>query len=165
VHAAERADREADAARRLRLPSPTLFGGVKRADVDSDRQFAGVFGVSVSAPLFDRGNREATRWLAERGRLETERVWIERRIRSEVEAAFIAFELRRAAVMADQTAAGEELLQIAEVAYREGEMGILELLDAARTAWRSRIRSAELRLEARLAEIALERAVGEVLWL
>ena len=50
------------------------------------------------------------------------------------------------------------------VAYREGEVGILELLDAARTAARAKSRGIEARLEARLAEIALEYAVGEVLW-
>ena len=55
-------------------------------------------------------------------------------------------------------------MQIAEVAYREGEVGILELLDAVRTASRARIRSIDLRLEARLAQIALERAVGDTLW-
>jgi outer membrane protein TolC len=55
-------------------------------------------------------------------------------------------------------------MNIAEVAYREGEVGILELLDAVRTSSRARLRSIEIRLEARLAQIALERAVGDVLW-
>ena len=63
-----------------------------------------------------------------------------------------------------QQGAAEELVQIAVVAYREGEVGILELLDAARTASRARTRSIDLRLEARLAQIALERAVGDTLW-
>ena len=58
-HLAERATFEADAARRARLPSPTLFGGVKRADELSGRQNGGVFGLSVSVPLFDAGGREA----------------------------------------------------------------------------------------------------------
>jgi outer membrane protein TolC len=55
-------------------------------------------------------------------------------------------------------------VQIAEVAYREGEAGILELLDAVRTAARASNRSLDLRLDARLAQIALERAVGDRLW-
>ena len=55
-------------------------------------------------------------------------------------------------------------MQIAVVAYREGEVGILELLDAARTASRARVRTIDMRLEARLAQIALERAVGDILW-
>jgi outer membrane protein TolC len=72
--------------------------------------------------------------------------------------------IRQAAVSDDAEAAGDELTQIAEVAYREGEVGILELLDAVRTASRARFRSIELKLDARLAQIALERAVGDVLW-
>ena len=64
----------------------------------------------------------------------------------------------------EDEAAGGELARIAELAYREGELGIVELLDAVRVASRARARSIELRLEARLAQIALERAVGDALW-
>jgi cobalt-zinc-cadmium efflux system outer membrane protein len=160
----ERAALESDAARKARLPAPTLFGGLKRADVESGRERGGVFGLSVSVPLFDAGRREAARWGAERARVDTERASIELQIRSEIVRASEALALRQAAVSEDQEAAGDELTRIAEVAYREGEVGILELLDAVRTASRARTRSIDLRLEARLAQIALERAVGDVLW-
>jgi cobalt-zinc-cadmium efflux system outer membrane protein len=115
-------------------------------------------------PLFDAGRRETARWDAERARLDAERASIELQIRSEIVRASEALTLRQAAVSEDQEAAGDELTRIAEVAYREGEVGILELLDAVRTASRARTRSIDLRLEARLAQIALERAVGDVLW-
>ena len=59
---------------------------------------------------------------------------------------------------------GTELMSTAEVAYREGDVGILVLLDAVRTASRARMRDLERRLDVGLAQIALERAVGEVLW-
>jgi cobalt-zinc-cadmium efflux system outer membrane protein len=118
----------------------------------------------VSVPLFDAGRREASRWTAERARVEAERASLERQIRAEISRASEALALRLAAVAEDAEGAGEELTRIAEVAYREGETGILELLDAVRTASRARTRSIELRLDARLAQIALERAVGEVLW-
>ncbi|MGH9160208.1 MAG: TolC family protein [Vicinamibacteraceae bacterium] len=162
--AAERADLESEAARRARLPAPTLFGGLKRAGDEPDRDVGGVFGVGVSVPLFDTGRREAARWSAERARAEAERASIEHEIRSEIIRARETLELRQAAVSEDTEAAGDELTAIAEVAYREGEVGILELLDAVRTASRARIRSIELRLDARLAQIALERAVGDDLW-
>jgi outer membrane protein, heavy metal efflux system len=162
----QRATFEADAARRARLPSPSLFGGVKRADELSGRKTGGVFGVTVALPLFDDGDREAARWEAERSRVEAERMFIEYRIRSEIAGASEVLTLRQAALSEeeDQQGTAEELVQIAVVAYREGEVGILELLDAARTASRARIRSIELRLDARLAQIALERAVGDELW-
>lgn len=160
----ERATQEAEAARRARLPSPNVFGGMKRADGASGRETGGVFGLSVSVPLFDAGGRESARWTAERARVEAERTSIEARIRSEIVGASEVLSIRQAALSQEQQGAADELLQIAEVAYREGEVGILELLDAVRTASRARIRNIELRLQARLAQIALERAVGDTLW-
>jgi outer membrane protein, heavy metal efflux system len=160
----ERATQEAEAARRARLPSPNVFGGMKRADAASGRETGGVFGLSVSVPLFDAGGREAARWTAERARVDAERASIEYRIRSEIMGASEVLSMRQAALAQEQHGAAEELTEIAEVAYREGEVGILELLDAIRTASRARIRAVEMRLEARLAQIALERAVGDTLW-
>ena len=160
----QRAMFEAEAARRARLPSPTLSGGVKRADDASGRGTGGVFGLSAALPVFDTGRREAARWEAERARVEAEHASIEDRIRNEITGAFEVLAVRQAALSQDQQVAAGELLQIAEVAYREGEVGILELLDAVRTAARARNRSLDLRLDARLAQIALEQAVGETLW-
>jgi len=160
----ERADLEAEAARRARLPSPTISGGLKRADDESGRARGGVFGVSLTVPLFDAGGREAARWTAERVRVEAERASVEHQIRGEISRASEALALRQAALSEDQESAGDELTRIAEVAYREGEVGILELLDAVRTASRARMRSTDVRLDARLAQIALERAVGDILW-
>ena len=137
---------------------------MKRADDASGRETGAVFGLSVSLPLFDAGGRESARWAAERARVEAERASIEDRIRSEIAGASEVLSMRQAALSQEQQGAAEELMQIAEVAYREGEVGILELLDAVRTASRARIRTIELRLEARLAQIALERAVGDTLW-
>lgn len=161
---AQRATFEADAARRLRLPSPNVFGGVKRADDDAGRETGSVFGLSLSIPLFDVGGRDVARWTAEQARIDAERASVETRIRSEITGASEALSMRLAAVAQDQQGAAEELVQIAEVAYREGEVGILELLDAVRTASRARIRSIDVRLDVRLAQIALERAVGDTVW-
>jgi cobalt-zinc-cadmium efflux system outer membrane protein len=161
---AEQASLEAEAARRARLPAPTLFGGVKRADAGAGRERGSVFGLSLSLPLFDAGGREAARWAAARSGIEAERASLERQIHMEIVRASEALALRQAAVSADEEGTADELTRIAEVAYREGEVGILELLDAFRTSARSRVRSIELRLDARLAQISLERAVGDVLW-
>jgi cobalt-zinc-cadmium efflux system outer membrane protein len=159
-----RATLEADAARRARRPAPTLFGGVKRADAASGRETGGVFGLTVTLPLFDAGRREAARWDAEGARVEAERAAIEYRIRREIAGAWEVLAIRHAALTEEPPGAAEELVQIAVVAYREGEVGILELLDAARTAARARNRAIDLLLGVRLAQIALERAVGDTLW-
>jgi cobalt-zinc-cadmium efflux system outer membrane protein len=160
----ERAEFEAIAARRARRPVPSLFGGVKRAEAATGRETGGVFGLTLSLPLFDGGGREAARWHAEQTYLEAERAAIESRVRGEISGALDVLALRQGALAQEQPGAADELAQIAEVAYREGEVGILELLDAVRTVSRARIRGIELRLDARLAQIALERAVGETLW-
>jgi len=161
---AERTTQEAEAAKRARLPSPKVFGGIKRADASAGRETGGVFGLSVAVPLFDTGGREAARWAAEGGRIDAEQTSMEDRIRSEITGASQVLTVRQAALAQEQPGAADQLVQIAEVAYREGEVGILELLDAVRTASRARIRRIDLRLDARLAQIALERAVGDTLW-
>ena len=53
-----------------------------------------------------------------------------------------------------------ELRRIAQLAYDEGESGILELLDAHRTALAMQLRALAARYEAKTAEIDLNRAIG-----
>jgi outer membrane protein, heavy metal efflux system len=163
-HSAERATLEADAAHKARRPAPSVFGGLKRSDTGQGRENGGVFGVNLSLPLFDTGGRDAARWTAEHTRVEAERVAIAHQIQREIARAAEALSLRQAAVAEDQASAADDLSRIAEVAYREGDVGIVELLDAARTVSRARLRTIDLTLDARLAQIALERAVGEPLW-
>jgi cobalt-zinc-cadmium efflux system outer membrane protein len=163
--AAERFRLEADAARRAKLPAPTIVGGLKRADGPSGRESGGLLGVSVTVPLFDSGRRESARWLAERDRTEAERALVTQRIRAQLAATRDVLELRQEAIRAaDAASPASELTTIAEISYTEGEAGILELLDAHRTAARARIRAIDMRLAARLTQIALERVVGDTIW-
>ena len=55
----------------------------------------------------------------------------------------------------------DRLVRRAQLAYREGERPVFELLDAFRTARGVRLRLVELRHNARLAELDLARAVGQ----
>jgi cobalt-zinc-cadmium efflux system outer membrane protein len=163
--ASERFRLEAAAARRAKLPAPTVIGGLKRADSVSGRQSGGLLGLNVTLPLFDSGSREAARWLAERDRTEAERALTMQSVRAQVAATTEVLAMRQEAIRAaDAASSGGELTQIAEVSYTEGEAGILELLDAHRTAARARIRAIDMRLAARLAQIGLERVVGETIW-
>ncbi len=163
--ASERFRLEADAARRAKLPAPTIVGGLKRADGASGRETGGLLGVNVTVPLFDSGRRESARWLAERDRIDAERALTTESIRAQVAATSEVLTLRQQAIRAADTASpAAELTQIAEISYTEGEAGILELLDAHRTVARARIRSVDMRLAARLTQIALERIVGDTLW-
>jgi outer membrane protein TolC len=156
---------EAEAAKRSRWPAAVISGGVKRADTDVARERGGVFGLNLTIPLFDSGGRDAARWTAEGARITAERTAIEQEVRADVVRAAEALTLRQQAIAdAGDDATAAELATTAEVAYREGEIGIVVWLDAVRTASRARMRDLERRLDVRLAEIALERAVGEGLW-
>ena len=164
--AAQRFAIEADAARRAQRPMPSVMGGFKRADSLDGRDVGGTVGVTINVPLFNHGSREAARWEAERQRVERERAARDAEIRAEITRAHEIVDSHQRALLdpAFSRNSGEELVQIAVTAYREGEVGILELLDAYRTAARARARVIDVTLGARVAQIALERAVGEPLW-
>lgn len=157
---------EAEAAKRAVGPAATVGGGLKRADDNNDTRTGGVIGVSVTLPLFNRGARDVTRWNAERARVEFDRAVVEAAIRAEITTAAAILSLRRqvATMARDALTSADELVTMADVAYREGEAGILQLLDAYRTRGRAQERSASAGLDLRLGEIALERAVGVPLW-
>jgi outer membrane protein, heavy metal efflux system len=163
--AADRARGEMAVARSLRGPQPTVTGGIKRADDSGERQRGGLFGLSVAIPLFDTGRREGARWDAEARRIDAERLAIEQRIRAEVTAAAAVLRARQELLASNALpSSADDLVEMAEVAYREGDITIVALLDALRAAARSRTRDIDVQLEARLAQVALERAVGGVLW-
>jgi cobalt-zinc-cadmium efflux system outer membrane protein len=157
---------EADVARRATGLAPTFSAGLKRADDHDETRTGPVFGVSVAVPLFNRGARESARWGAERARVELERISIEAAIRAQVTRAFEAMTVRRqsTAAVTNALSSADDLITIADVAYREGEIGILQLVDAYRTAARAREGAIEANLSLALSEIALERAVGVSLW-
>jgi cobalt-zinc-cadmium efflux system outer membrane protein len=157
---------EAEAAKRAAGPATTVIGGLKRADDSGDTRAGGAIGLSVTLPLFNRGDRDVARWNAERSQIQFERTILESAIRAEITTAAAILTLRRqvTTMARDAQASADELVTIADVAYREGEAGILQLLDAYRTRGRAQDRAAAATLELRLGEIALERAVGVTLW-
>jgi outer membrane protein, heavy metal efflux system len=163
--AIDRAHQEAAVAVRQRTPQPVVTGGLKRADNDGERERGSLIGVGITIPLFDTGRRDAARWDAEARRADAERVAIEQHVRAEVAAAAAALRMRQEALTtAASTSTEDDLVAMADVAYREGDIGIVTLLDALRTSARSQIRDIDMQLDARLAQVALERAVGGVLW-
>ena len=157
---------EAEAAKRAAGPATTVIGGLKRADDSGDTRAGGAIGLSVTLPLFNRGDRDVARWNAERSQIQFERTILESAIRAEITTATAILTLRRqvTTMARDARASADELVTIADIAYREGEAGILQLLDAYRTRGRAQDRAAAAALDLRLGEIVLERAVGVTLW-
>ncbi len=158
-----RHDIDLRAARRERIPEPVLSAGWKRVEALGDADTGFVASVMIPLPIFDRGRYEAARARAASGEASARADILERAIRAEVESAFARQEAARrtAGRFGDPVVrrAGE-LRRIARLAYDEGEMGILELLDAFRTSLGMEMQSLEVRHEARRERIELDRVLG-----
>ena len=157
---------EAEAADRLRIPNPVVSGGLKRAEFDHGYVLGPVLAVSVNLPLFDRGQAEKGIAEAEAERTRARRRVLEAQILADVRGAHD--QLRRRRRIADEyrtesTRRASELLEIARVAYAEGELGILELLDSYRVAQRTQLRAVDFQAAAKLAEIDFDRSVAKEL--
>jgi cobalt-zinc-cadmium efflux system outer membrane protein len=155
---------EALAAGRLSVPNPVLSGGLKRAYNGVGYAHGPIVSVSVDLPLFNKGQAESQ--LAEvRAAQEREsRKVLESRILADVRGAHESLLIRRRAAEQYERDSGrraEELREIAGIAYTEGELGILELLDSVRVAQQSRLRLLELKAAAKSAEIEFDRATGK----
>lgn len=163
VRAAE-ADVEAARAvielrRRAGRPNPTLSAGVKE---QAGGLYGAVLGVSVPLPLSDRGQGPLAEAQAALAQAEARLALARRAAEAEVRRA-----LDRRASLADRLTLREGLIQrtrsllrAAQVAYAEGETGLLELLDAAET-YRAAREGADLLLAGYLTSVAdLERATG-----
>jgi len=163
---------EEQAARRLRIPNPEVAAGVKRADVVSGTgpnpysevtRTGVVFGLSVPLPVFNSGRYEVARFQAEQEQAKARAAVLARQIETEIQGAREVLTIRREALAGYQReleSAGAELTRITRVAYEEGEVGILELLDSLRVNRLASLRSLELQAGVREALIELERVVG-----
>jgi cobalt-zinc-cadmium efflux system outer membrane protein len=163
---------EEQAARRLRIPDPQVSAGLKRADVTSGTEpnpFSNatrtgvVFSLSVPLPVFDSGRYEVARYQAEQEQAMARAAVLARQIETEIRGARDVLTIRREALAGYQReleSAGVELTRITRVAYEEGEVGILELLDSLRVNRLASLRLLELQAGVREAFIELERVVG-----
>jgi cobalt-zinc-cadmium efflux system outer membrane protein len=163
---------EEQAARRLRIPDPEVSAGVKRADVTSGvapNPFSNVtrtgvvFSLSVPLPVFNNGRYEVARYQADQTQATARAAVLARQIQAEIQGAREVLMIRRDALAAYQReleSAGVELTRITRVAYEEGEVGILELLDSLRVNRLASLRLLDLQASVREAFIELERVVG-----
>lgn len=159
----QRLELERRAARRQRFPEPTLLAGWKRTSALGFDDTGFTAALMVPLPVFDRGKFSAEHASAQRERAELDAEILEREIRAEVQAALARERAARQAAERHGDGVAQraaELRRIAELAYAEGEAGILELLDAYRTSLAMELRALALRYEARRAEIDRDRAIG-----
>lgn len=154
----EAATLDQQAAQRWRVPLFDLTAGIKNTDADSGP----ILGAGISLPLFNRNQDELLRANAELAILNAQRTLLVARARGQAAGLIAeARELRHAARLFREQAlpTSARLTATAEAAYRAGEVGILELLDAHRTALDAEVEAAALEQRAREAEIELTRAL------
>lgn len=155
---------ERRAATRLAWPQPTVSGGWKQT-ADGTRNESGyAVALGIAVPLFSRGTAEASVASTALVGAEAGRDALARAIDAEVRAAHARAESARERARryeSDALARSRELIHIATLAYEEGEIGILELLDAHRTRLEAELRALTLKTDARLAAVALDFATAE----
>jgi outer membrane protein TolC len=161
-----RFEAERAAASRLQIPTPTLTGGLKQSDFGGTTSSGYQVSVDLTIPLFSRGQAATALATAQKGRAQAEAESWRIQIEAEVGAAYNVARIQQDRLTRYQesaTAIAEPLAKIGRVAYEEGELSILELLDADRQALDARLRILDLAAAARRAAIELDRAIGREL--
>ena len=158
---------ERRAAGRVAIPDPIVTAGLKSSTAPGRSGNGYVVSVTVPLALFNHGQADRDRLRATEGRTRSEQAARRQQIESDVRAAYEAVRLRRQAAETYSRSIGNtgaEMARAAQVAYEEGDRGILELLDANRVAMQAGVQALELSWLSKQAEIELNRSVGVEVW-
>ncbi|MDT8437507.1 MAG: TolC family protein [Wenzhouxiangellaceae bacterium] len=165
LQAGAEADRyAAQAAARESWPEFTVGVGVRQFEDAALSQTGGVFSVGVELPLFDRGQQRRDAANAGAGAKSAEAALLRVRLEAQARALLEERESRRKAAEALRDDIGDganTLPEMAEAAYRAGEMGVMALIDAWQTEMQLRLQAVELEHAARVAAIELLHLTGE----
>jgi cobalt-zinc-cadmium efflux system outer membrane protein len=160
---AARADARFESA--TRLPTPAFSLGVKSERVPGATGTASGFVAGVSMPLaiWDRREGAVSAATADIARALADAESLRRRVAREVAEAFHAWRSLEEALAALRPHLGDAALRAmraVQVAYDEGEVTLLEWLDAVRAYQEAETSLIGLRAEAMIRRAALARAVG-----
>jgi cobalt-zinc-cadmium efflux system outer membrane protein len=165
ARAAERlAGQAAERARWAWLPTVELGGGLKHVS-DPGGGYGYVVGLSLSIPIFDRGQALRAEAQASRALATARAEALTRTIDADVHRALVRFRAARQELerFEAQTAGQvEALLAAAQSGYREGARSIVELLDAQRAQTEVAERRLTLLGTAKRAEARLRAAAGDL---
>lgn len=155
-----RAERQLELERSLRWPNVALKAGMEQ---DPDMRDSRL-GVVVSIPLWDRRRGPVGEAAAQLSRARNELAAQEFELGQTLEVAYRQYEIAQAQVTALESGIvrqAEAALKVAEAAYRFGERGFLEVIDAQRVfrAARAELISARYELAAAWVEVERLRAV------
>lgn len=159
---------DARAAGRERIPVPVASAGWKteRTATGGARLDGFVAGVSLPLPFWDRRGGAVAAADADARRRAAEVDIVRRRVVREAEEAFAALRAAEQELSRLSPALGPEAtaaLKAAETAYSEGEISLVEWLDAVRAYYEAESIFATLRAELHVRRAALVRATGDTL--
>ncbi|MBL3528529.1 MAG: TolC family protein [gamma proteobacterium endosymbiont of Lamellibrachia anaximandri] len=164
--------RQAEASRltaraiaRSHIPEITVGLGVKSIDAPGVSDSGLMLSASIPLPLFDRKQGARQQAAAEATQAESEYQLALLRTGTRVRALWHKAGLLRAnaRLFSEQSvAASYELVRIAETSYHANEIGVLELIDAYRSALEAETTALKLALEARLIRIELDEITAGV---
>lgn len=155
----------ARAVARSHIPPVTLGLGIKRIDAPQGSDSGLMLSASVPLPFFDRKQGARQQAMAKATRAEGEYQLARQVSDATVRGLWQKAGLLRANAkrFSEQSvAASYELVGIAEASYRANEIGVLELIDAYRSALEAETTALELALEARLIRIELDEKTAGV---
>ena len=139
-------------------PEPVVSAGLKSANVGQNSIANGAtVSVSIPLPIFNKGQAEIARFSAEQERASARLQLLSQQIRAAVEGTVRAYNVRvqaRDRYRHELARTGPELVKIATIAYQEGEIGILQLLDAYRTQRQAQLRMVDIQAAVKDAQIA-----------
>jgi cobalt-zinc-cadmium efflux system outer membrane protein len=168
VHEAEASAAEARLASAERIPMPVLSGGYKHERLATGEALGGfVAGVSLPLPVWDRRGGAVDAARAEVARRDAEVEALRRQTIREIRGAFEAHQALADQLGLLQSHLGDEAFRArraAEAAYAEGEISLLEWLDAVRAYQEVETSYATLWGEYMVRRAALERATGATLF-
>ncbi len=158
---AEAAEDELRAASRV-MPPVTVGAGVRA--VEGTGTAGLVFSVNVPLPVFDRNQGEIERTAALASDAAARHVLERRELLARIESLAERSRALRDAALGFRAArldSADELERIAKIAYRAGEISVLEAIDALRSAHQAGLRLIDLELEARRAHLELRTLLPE----
>ncbi|MFP5354318.1 MAG: TolC family protein [Gemmatimonadota bacterium] len=171
---AEAASADASVVRREWTPTPTLSAGYKGERVadpvrGSLTGFTGIVaGLSLPLPLFDRRSGAMDAADADARRVHAEGAVVRRRVAREVAdalAGLLAAEAQRAALAPHLGEGARVAVRAVQASYAEGEITLVEWLDAIRAYQDAESTYVSLQAEVAIRRAALARAVGAPLTL
>ncbi len=159
-HQAESARLSARAAGRSSIPDITIGIGQKQVEGPLIDESGLVLSASVPLPLFNRKQGEQLIAQSRARQTDSEYQLKLKRLQAELQGLWqqATQQADNARLFHDQSVhTSFELVRIAETAYRANEIGVLELVDAYRSALQAEQTALQLALDARMSRIELDK--------